>query len=237
MTEQFAAKLEAAATGQAYPAVRPDDVSNYSIALPPQSEQRAIADVLDSIDAAIERTEVVIAATETLRDALLHELLTRGVPGWHTDWKNVPGIGTIPADWDVVRLGEVCEPPQYGASASGHPFDPALPRYVRITDITDDGRLRKDDVASAEPSQVAGYELKQGDLLFARSGATVGKTYLYQPKDGPCVFAGYLIRFRVLKDCAYSAFLERCTRSQFYQRWVESMFRAGAQPNINAAEY
>ena len=214
-----------------------DATRSLPILLPPLAEQRAIAGVLDSMDEAIERTEAVIAATEILRDSLLHELLTRGVPGWHTKWKDVPGIGTIPADWEVVRLGEVCEPPQYGASASGHPFDPALPRYVRITDITDDGRLRKDDVASAEPSQVAGYELKPGDLLFARSGATVGKTYLYQPKDGTCVFAGYLIRFRVLKDRAYSAFLERCTRSQFYQRWVESVFRAGAQPNINAAEY
>ena len=74
--------------------------------LPPLPEQRAIAAVLDSIDEAIERTEAVITATERLRDALLHELLTRGVPGWHSEWKDVPGIGTIPADWDVVRLGD-----------------------------------------------------------------------------------------------------------------------------------
>ena len=80
---------------------------NHPVVLPPMPEQRAIADVLDSIDDAIERTEAVIAATETLRDSLLHELLTRGVPGWHTEWKDVPGIGTIPADWQVVRLGEV----------------------------------------------------------------------------------------------------------------------------------
>ena len=80
---------------------------NHPIILPPLPEQRAIADVLDSIDEAIERTEAVIAATETLRDSLLHELLTRGVPGWHTEWKDVPGIGTIPANWEVVRLGEV----------------------------------------------------------------------------------------------------------------------------------
>ena len=65
--------------------------------------------MLDSIDEAIERTEAVIAATERLRDALLHELLTRGVPGWHTEWKEVPGIGTIPADWEVVRLGDVAK--------------------------------------------------------------------------------------------------------------------------------
>ena len=79
---------------------------NLPIILPPLPEQRAITNVLDSIDEALERTEAVIAATETLRDSLLHELLSRGVPGWHTEWKDVPGIGTIPADWEVVRLGD-----------------------------------------------------------------------------------------------------------------------------------
>ena len=77
------------------------------ILLPPLTEQRAIAAVLDSIDDTIERTESVIAATEQLRDSLLHQLLTRGVPGWHTEWKEAPGLGTIPAGWEVVRLGEV----------------------------------------------------------------------------------------------------------------------------------
>ena len=80
----------------------------------------------------------------------------------------------------MVRLGEVCDPPQYGASASARPFDLGLPRYVRTTDTTDDGHLRSDELASAEASQVFGYESTQGDLLFAGSGATVGKTYLYE---------------------------------------------------------
>ena len=99
MTEGFARHLEQATAGQAYPAVRAGD----------------IAAVLDSIDEAIERTKAVIAATEQLRASLLHELLTRGVPGWHTEWKEVPGLGTIPADWDVVRLGDrIAEGPTNG---------------------------------------------------------------------------------------------------------------------------
>ena len=89
------------------PGLNRDDVYALRRPIPSMPEQRAIADVLDSIDAAIERTEAVIAATEILRDSLLHELLTRGVPGWHTEWKDVPGIGTIPADWEVVRLEDV----------------------------------------------------------------------------------------------------------------------------------
>ena len=86
------------------------DLVQIEIDLPSDvNEILAIAAVLDSIDEAIERTEEVIAATERLRDALLHELLTRGVPGQHSEWKEAPGIGTIPACWDMVRLGDVAE--------------------------------------------------------------------------------------------------------------------------------
>ncbi len=91
------------------PGLNRDDVYALKRWIPPLTEQRAIAAVLDSIDEAIERTEAVITATERLRDALLHQLLTRGVPGWHTHWKDVPCIGTIPASWEVVRLGDVAE--------------------------------------------------------------------------------------------------------------------------------
>jgi type I restriction enzyme S subunit len=80
---------------------------SLQVEIPSEEEQRRIAEVLDSIDAAIEKTEAVIAATERLRSALLGELLTRGVPGWHTEWKQVPGIGTIPACWEVARLGDI----------------------------------------------------------------------------------------------------------------------------------
>ena len=211
-------------------------LERFTYSLPPLPEQRAIAAVLDAVDEAIERVEEVIAATERLRDALLHELLTRGLPGRHSEWADVPGLGTVPACWDVVRLGEVSHRPEYGANTPALPFDPALPRYVRITDITNDGRLREDDARSAEPSATAGYELGAGDLLFARSGS-VGRTYLYRGDVGPCVYAGYLIKFQVLPEVAKPEFLERCTRSQFYRRWVASMLRVGAQPNINAAEY
>ena len=142
----------------------------------------------------------------------------------------------VPDGWRVVRLGEVCDGARYGASAPARPFDPDLPRYVRITDISDAGRLRADDPRSADPERVQGYELHPGDLLFARSGS-VGRTYLYQPEDGPCVFAGYLIRFRPNPDVVLPRFVDLYTHSPAYYRWVESVLHAGAQPNINAAEY
>ena len=96
--------LERVTQGSTFAAVGGGELRNLPILLPPLSEQRAIAAVLDSIDDAIEGAEAVIAATEGLRDALLHDLLTRGLPGQHTEWRDVPGLGTIPADCEVVRL-------------------------------------------------------------------------------------------------------------------------------------
>ena len=89
------------------PGLNRDDVYALNRPIPPLPEQRAIAAVLDSIDGAIEGAEAVIAATGQLRDSLLHDLLTRGLPRQHTEWRDVPGLGTIPADWGVVRLGDV----------------------------------------------------------------------------------------------------------------------------------
>ena len=106
---RLAPELQRLSRGTTIQGITREDMCSVPVLIPPLSEQRAIADALDSIDEAIERTEAVIAATETLRDSLLHELLTRSLPGWHTEWKEVPGIGTIPADWEVVRLGDVAE--------------------------------------------------------------------------------------------------------------------------------
>ena len=76
---------------------------------PPLENQRNIASILDSVEVAIEQTENVITKTEQLRDSLLHELLTRGIPGHHKEWKEVPGLGTIPTSWQVVHLGDISE--------------------------------------------------------------------------------------------------------------------------------
>ncbi|MXX27668.1 MAG: hypothetical protein F4Z82_19760 [Caldilineaceae bacterium SB0668_bin_21] len=115
-----------------------EDVTSLSILLPPLPEQRAIVAVLDSIDVAIEGTEAVIAATEQLRDSLLHELLMRGVPGWHTEWKEAPGVGTIPACWEVVRLGDVAEMSQGGTPRKSRPeyWDGDIP-FVTGADLTE----------------------------------------------------------------------------------------------------
>lgn len=103
------------AAGSTFREVSRQSVRGVPVPFPPLAEQQAIAEVLDAIDGAIERTDEVIAATELLREALLHELLTKGLPGWHTEWQDTPASASFPADWQRVRLGDVLTL-EYGTS-------------------------------------------------------------------------------------------------------------------------
>ena len=176
MTHQFARYLMNATTGQAYPAVRPADVAAYALRVPPLGEQRAIAVVLDAIDEAIKRTESVISSTERLRDAMLHDLLTRGVLGWHTRWHNVPGLGTVPADWKVVSLKEVLVVDLPGAWGQNPTFDDPGVRVLRATDLTRDGRVVPESAAWRRLSKRDRQRrlLRDGDLMLERSGGGPG---------------------------------------------------------------
>ena len=181
------------------PSITGSRLKRESILLPPLSEQRAIAAVLDSIDEAIERTEAVIAATERLRDALLHELLTRGVPGWHNEWKDAPGIGTIPADWEVVRLGDVIPKFEYGTSVRCHEKPLGIP-VLRIPNIAK-GELDLADVkyANVSDSELAKLQLAKGDILLVRTNGNpdiCGKCWVTEDLEGQWAFASYLVRGR-----------------------------------------
>ena len=145
--------------------------SAVPILLPPLPEQRAIAAVLDSIDDAIERTDAVITATEQLRDSLLHQLLTRGVPGWHTEWEDVPGLGTMPADWDMVRLGDVAEIVM-GQSPPGGKCNRVEDGVPLLNGPTEFGPYYPTPVQwTTDPKKGAGV----GDILFCVRGATAGR--------------------------------------------------------------
>jgi type I restriction enzyme S subunit len=152
-------------------------------------------------------------------------------------FKKTPA-GEIPVDWEARELGDLCvNNPEYGANVSAIEFKQGLPRYVRITDINDNGTLISTGVKSIRKEDAKGYQLGDGELIFARSGATVGKTYLYRKSDGSCAFAGYTIRFKPNPSYLLPEFLFQFTHSNFYYQWVKGMLRAGAQPNINGSEY
>ncbi len=140
--------------------------------------------------------------------------------------------------WSVTNLESLSVfGPQYGANARAVAASGKRPRYVRITDIDSNGRLIPGSKVEADIEDESEFLLQEGDLLFARSGNTVGKSYRYSSKDGPCIFAGYLIRFRSNSRLADSQFVFYFTQSHIYQSWVMSKRRVAGQPNINGKEY
>ena len=147
-------------------------------------------------------------------------------------------IGQIPESWGVWRMKHLAKSPlQYGANATGIEFDPDLPRYIRITDITPDRKLSNDGKQSLPENIAKDFLLENGDLLFARSGATSGKSFFYNDSYGKCCFAGYLIRFRADGRKANSRFLYYYTLTRAYEYWTQEIFIQATIQNISAEKY
>lgn len=128
--------------------------------------------------------------------------------------------------------------PQYGAGESGVTRKSYQePRYIRITDIDSNGIVNSKELGATANNIEEKYILNDGDILFARSGATVGKTYLHKTKPYMCFYAGYLIRFVVNTSLILPEYLFAYTQLPIYKKWIAAIQRPSAQPNINAEEY
>lgn len=126
---------------------------------------------------------------------------------------------------------------KYGANEAGIEDDPTQPRFIRITDIAEDGSLRDDNFKSLSMDVARDYMLQEGDVLFARSGATVGKAFIYRNSWGPACYAGYLIRFRCNPERIVPKFLFYFTQSSAYWRQIgQSAIQATIQ-NVSAERY
>lgn len=136
---------------------------------------------------------------------------------------------------DAIPLGKLIKAkPMYGAPYSAVAFNGKM-RYIRITDINEDGSLNELKVSANSYNST--YLLEENDLLIARSGNTVGKTFLYNKNDGPAIFAGYLIKFVVDENKVKPQYLLTYTKSSLFKDWVRTNLRISAQPNINSQQY
>ena len=218
-------------------------ITNLKHPIPPLPEQRAIAALLDRetarIDALLAKKGRLIELLQEKRTALITRAVTKGLdPDAPMKGSGVEWLEDIPAHWEVKPLKYLLrEPLQYGANEPSSHIDPDSPRYIRITDIDEDGILR-DDTFRSLPHEVAEpYLLSEGDLLFARSGATVGKTFRYRPSWGIAAYAGYLIRARFDDMVVTPAFIDYFTRSQSYADWLLSNFIQSTIQNVSAERY
>ena len=140
--------------------------------------------------------------------------------------------------WEQREFSSVVKKFDYGLNAPSKKFD-GINQYLRITDIDDQTRkYQKTDLVSPDTNlDIADdYKLFEGDILFARTGASVGKSFIYNENDGLTYFAGYLIRAKIIDDFVPEFFFEQ-TLSDRYKKFVSTTSQRSGQPGINAKEY
>lgn len=207
--------------GAKMPRGNKDEIVKYSIPIPPIADQQRIVAELDCLNEMIALKQEQLKEFDKLAQSIFYDMF--GDPS-HND-----------KDWDIKLLKDISKDKlSYGSGASAVAYDGQL-RYIRITDIDDFGEL-KDDVVSPSVFDEK-YLLNDGDILFARSGATVGKTYCHNYKYGNCIYAGYLIRLIPNRDIVLPSYVFGYTKTPYYRSFVEGAQRAVAQPNINAKQY
>lgn len=143
-------------------------------------------------------------------------------------------------NWFMVCLNKISKSIEYGLNASAKDFD-GIHKYLRITDIDDSSRLFLTDKLSSPDvdftlEEYDSFKLQKNDLLFSRTGASVGKTYLYGDSDGEVYYAGFLIRAR-LCELSDGNFIFQQTLTDKYKRFIEITSQRSGQPGVNGKEY
>lgn len=127
--------------------------------------------------------------------------------------------------------------PRYGINAAAVPLAPGTPTYLRITDIDDSGRFAPDPKVGVAHPNASSYRIKPGELVFARTGASVGKSYLYNPRDGELIYAGFLINVAPDPALLNPKFLSLVVQTKDYWDWIARTSVRSGQPGVNGREF
>ena len=241
----YKAYIKTASTGVVESRLRlyTDDLYGLYALVPPFTEQTAIVRYLDQADERIRcyvsSRERLIELLEEYRLAIIQHAVTRGLdPDVHLKPSGVEWLGDVPAHWEVRRLRYLVKGKlTYGANAAAEYTDPTWPRYLRITDFDQDGVLKSNTFRSLPPEVARHYLVQPGDILLARSGATVGKAFLVPADAGEACYAGYLIRVRPHRSIIEPHFLFAFTQSTGFTHWKNSVFILSTIQNISAEKY
>ena len=138
-------------------------------------------------------------------------------------------------EWEQKKLGDVSSKVAYGMNSAAITFD-GKHKYLRITDIDEETReFIPNPLTSPDGLIEDKFKMKLNDIVFARTGASTGKSYLYNPKDGDLYYAGFLIKVNILKANSY--FIYSQTFKESYRKWVQVYSMRSGQPGLNAEEY
>ena len=195
------------------------------INVPSAKEQERISLFLDAIERRIETQRTLVETLKKYKRGVISALLSSKTNPYYSS-----------ETWKEVALCDVASGFEYGMNAAATVYDGSH-KYIRITDIDDNSHLYSQDVPVSPEGQVdEKYRVRENDILFARTGASVGKSYRYQRSDGDLYYAGFLIRIHVNSDvnCGY---VFQNTLTEAYKRWVLLESARSGQPGINAEQY
>lgn len=189
------------------------------------NEQEKIADLFSTLSRRIEKQSALVDSLKKYKRGVISALLSSKTNPYYSS-----------ETWKEVALCDVASGFEYGMNAAATVYDGSH-KYIRITDIDDNSHLYSQDVPVSPEGQVdEKYRVRENDILFARTGASVGKSYRYQRSDGDLYYAGFLIRIHVNSDvnCGY---VFQNTLTEAYRRWVLLESARSGQPGINAEQY
>ena len=218
-SEQFKLQLKKLITGSAQLNFGPSHLKKVKISVPELKIQKEYISKLDNITKIIDIKNKQIMQLNQLIKSLFVEMFE------NKDYEK--------KSLNSISLGKG----EYGSGAKAGDYKENLPRYVRITDINENGTLNDNFSSPLNEKKIEKYSLNYGDIIFARTGATVGKTYMYSEKDGCCIFAGFCIRFKLNTKLVNPKYIFKFTQTEKYKAWIKNKQRIVAQPNINAKEY
>jgi len=209
------------------------DLFAIPIFFPSLAEQQKIAACLSSLDELISAQSEKIKALQRHKKGLMQQLFP-------ADGETAPRrrFGEFEGEWQRMKLGEcLLRKPDYGVNAPAVPYSKDLPTYLRITDISEGGHFLRNQMVSVVKGVTEEYYLSEDDIVLARTGASVGKSYKYRVTDGRLVFAGFLIRVKPNPKKINSELLFQFFSTEKYWRWVAFISARSGQPGINGTEY
>ncbi len=229
LQNEFAMRVEGGSVTNLYF----EKLKNIDVSFPSIPEQEKIAAYFENFDHLITLHQRKCDEVKSLKKYMLQKMFPQNE-------QKVPEIrfkGFTEA-WEQRKLGDIASSFEYGLNAAAKEYD-GENKYIRITDIDDNTHKFLTDNLTSPDIDLTGadnYKLTEGDILFARTGASVGKTYIYRNSDGLVYYAGFLIRARIKEE--YDAeFVFQNTLTDRYNKYIAVTSQRSGQPGVNAQEY
>ena len=234
MTPKLKRYGEVTGAGSTFVEVSGKQMEQMNLMIPSLDEQKHVSQLFKVMDDAITLHQRKLNHLFLKKKSLLQKLFPKN--GGRYPELRFPGFTDA---WEQRKLGECMSSFAYGLNAAAKDYD-GMHKYIRITDIDDETHnFIQSNLTSPDIDfnmDVSDYKLNIGDIVFARTGASVGKTYLYNPNDGDLYYAGFLIRGKVKED--YDAgFIYQNTLTKEYDSFIRITSQRSGQPGVNSKEY